>query len=137
LRALGRHVLVAAIALASTGCPGVDLGENPPDPPTCRPDQGYFEDVIWPEYLAPADTARSCVDATGCHRSSDGRGALRLDINDPASNYAIVTRFLNCGSPLDSSLWTKPVSRVTPHGGGDLFDEAELRMLFEDWFLAP
>lgn len=135
---MGRHVLLivllAAAALATAACPGVDLGENPPDPPSCRPDPIYFENVIWPEMLAPADPARSCVDEAGCHRSTDGRGPLRLDVTDPGSNYPIVIRFLNCGSPLDSSLWTKPVSGVTPHGGGDQFDEALLLTTFLDWF---
>lgn len=135
---MGRHVLLGTLlgmaVLVAAGCPGVDLGEDPPDPPTCRPDPAYFEDVIWPEFLAPADTTRSCVDAAGCHRDTDGRGPLRLDVDNPASNYVVVTRFLNCGSPLDSELWTKPVSGVNPHGGGDLFDEALLRTVFEDWF---
>jgi len=135
---MGRHVLLIAllttVALATAACPGVDLGEEPPPPPTCRPDPLYFEQIIWPEFLAPADPARSCVDEAACHRDSDGRSALRLDVANPASNYSIVTRFLNCGSPLDSSLWTKPVSMVGPHGGGDQFDAAELQATFETWF---
>ena len=138
---MGRHVLLiallASVAVATTACPGVDLGEVPPPPPTCRPDPLYFETVIWPQYLAPADPARSCVDEAACHRSTDGRSALRLNIDNPASNYPIVTRFLNCGSPLDSTLWSKPVSLITPHGGGDLFDEAELLTVFLDWFNQP
>lgn len=128
------RIALLAMAVVLTGCPDVDLGENPPDPPTCRPSESYFVDTIWPQMLDPADTSRSCVGAAGCHRTTDGRGPLRLDVSDPASNYQVVTRFLNCGSPLDSALWTKPVSGVDPHGGGDLFDASLLQDVFLQWF---
>ena len=140
MRRLAHALLVALVALTVTGCPTVDLGENPPDPPTCRPDFLYYQDVIYPEYIAPANTALSCVDAPGCHRVDDGRSALRLTINPPdhEGNYAIVSRFLNCGLPEASSMLTKPMSGVDPHGGGDMFDETfgptTPRGIFEEWF---
>jgi hypothetical protein len=117
---------LAAFTLA--GCPTVDLGENPPDPGRCRPDFAYYRDIIWPEFLAPTEPARSCVDAAGCHQRDNGRSALRLVVNEPIdhnSNYQVVTRFLNCGTPEASSLLTKPLTGLDPHGGGDLFDASD------------
>lgn len=112
-----------AAALTLPGCPTVDLGETPPDPPTCNADGLYYEQTIWPQYLAPAETATSCVGQAGCHRLEDGRSGLRLhtDPVDHEANLQIVVRFLNCGSPDLSSLLTKPISGVDSHGGGDLF----------------
>lgn len=139
----GRHVGVSALcalgAVLSAGCPTVDLGETPPDIGQCRPDRQYFEDVIWPEVLAPADPARSCVDAAGCHEASDGRSALRLDGVDPidqASNYDVVTRFLSCSTPSASPLLTKPLAGVEGHGGGDIFvgSDDPAVVAFEAWF---
>jgi hypothetical protein len=105
------------------GCPTVDLGDQPPDPEQCRPDMQYFHDHIWPEFLAPADPAKSCVAASGCHQSASGRSALRLETNpvDDAQNYQVVTRFLNCSTPEASPLLSKPLVGGDPHGGGDLF----------------
>lgn len=129
--------------LSSAGCPTVDLGDVPPDPGQCRPDPGYFRDVIWGGYLAPADEMRSCVSQAGCHRTGDGRSALRLsvppagmpDAVDHDANYAVVTRFLNCGSPAASSLLSKPIGGVDPHGGGDMFAAgSEPETLFLQWF---
>ena len=121
------------------GCPTVDLGDTPEDPPLCNPDRIYFEDVIWPEYLAPADPDRSCVGRTGCHRITDGRSALRLDTEEPidvSANYQVVRRFLNCGSPASSSLLTKPLGGLDPHAGGDLFADTTdpAVVAFEAWF---
>lgn len=114
--------------LLLAACPTVDLGDTPADPGVCRPDPGVYRDVIWPEVLAPADTSRSCVAQSGCHAVENGRSALRLEIpadeNDFAThdrNYDVVTRFLNCGTPDASSLVTKPLAGVDPHGGGDIF----------------
>jgi hypothetical protein len=118
----------------------VDLGETPPDPGVCRPDPTYFRDVIWPEYLAPTDPDKSCVGTSGCHASDTGRSALRLetDTSDPQvfdRNYAVVTRFLNCGSPDASSLLTKPISGVDSHGGSDLFGPGDPEeATFLGWF---
>ncbi|HTM19175.1 MAG TPA: hypothetical protein VL172_01665 [Kofleriaceae bacterium] len=130
-------LLLATMVSALAGCPTVDLGETPPDPDTCDVDFVYYRDVIWPQYLAPADTAKSCVGASQCHRHEDGRSALRLDTNpvDDDANYQVVVRFLNCGSPDDSPLLTKPEAELDPHGGGDLFTmgDAEVQT-FLMWF---
>lgn len=133
--------LVLAPLLA--GCPTVDLGDVPPDPGQCRPSRAYFEDVIWPEFIAPADTARSCVDAAGCHRRDDGRSALRLtlptgQIDDQRTmdrNYDAVVPFLNCGAPESSTMLTKPQSGIDAHAGGDLFDpDSDPALGFLTWF---
>ena len=139
---LGRVSLLATLLAVATGCPTVDLGDNPPEPGVCRPDPVYFRDTILPQYIAPADMTRSCVGAAGCHRQSDGRSSLRLDI-DPAApamadadaSYNVVIRFLNCGSPEASSLLTKPLSGIDTHGGDDLFDtNSEPYNAFLAWF---
>ena len=114
--------LVAMSALA--GCPTVDLGDTPPDVGQCLPDATYFQNVIWPQYIAPADQSKSCVGRSGCHDSSNGSSALRLSTATPidySSNYQIVTRFLDCGTPSNSELLTKPLAGVDNHGGGDIF----------------
>ena len=130
---------LVACAVTGAGCPTVDLGETPVSPGACRPDPAYFRDVLWDEYLAPADTARSCVGAGGCHRLEDGRSALRLHTGDPvdhARNYDVVTRFLSCGAPEASSLLTKPLAGQDPHGGGDLFEPgSDAETAFLQWFV--
>jgi hypothetical protein len=84
-----------------------------------------FEDTVWEMALAPADQSLSCVTAA-CHAKGTGRSALRLN-PDPQSagewqeNYDVTIRFLNCGTPLASSLITKPAAGGNPHGGGDLW----------------
>lgn len=132
----GAFLLVLSIALA--GCPTVDLGEMPVSPGACRPDPAYYRDVIWPEVLAPSDTARSCVSQGGCHQLENGRSAFRVSVGTPIdhdSNYNVVTRFLNCGTPEASSLLTKPLSGVDSHGGGDLFAPgSETEQVFLMWF---
>ena len=117
-------VALATCALAGTGCPTVDLGETPVSPGACRPDPAYFRDVMWPDFFAPQDAARSCVAAAACHRVEDGRSALRLETAEPIDqdhNYDVATRFLDCGAPEASSMLTKPLIGIDPHGGGDLF----------------
>jgi len=130
---------VLALALGLLGCPTVDLGDSPVAPGSCRPSRAYFETMIWPEYIAPADTSRSCVDEAGCHRQSDGRSSYRLatDPVDMSANYEATTRFLNCGSPTASSLLTKPLTGTDSHGGDDLFNmSSPSYTVFLDWFSA-
>ncbi|MCA9676868.1 MAG: hypothetical protein H6709_03015 [Kofleriaceae bacterium] len=125
-----------------TGCPTVDLGDTPADPGVCRPDPMYYRDVIWPEFLSPADTTKSCVANSGCHAAGNGRSALRLDTDvtgDPTAhdrNYNVVIRFLNCGTPDASALLTKPLAGVDPHGGDDIFPNTSDPAVtaFEGWF---
>lgn len=139
--ALARAAATLAVAVALTGlaaCPTIDLGEDPSNPAVCRPDPQYFREVIWPQYLAPADTSKSCVNATGCHSQSTGRSALRLDASmspDLDRNYQIAIRFLNCGTPSASPLLTKPLAGQDSHGGGDVFTSSDPAVAtFEGWF---
>jgi hypothetical protein len=134
-------VAVTAAAFALAACPTVELGEQPPAPGACRPDPAYYRDVIWPEVIAPAATERSCVGEAGCHQRSTGRSALRLISDEPLtladhnSNYDVVTRFLNCGTPEASSLLTKPLAGVDPHGGGDVWSAGSTEeTTFLQWF---
>ncbi len=136
-----RAVLAGVLLLSLTGCPTVDLGEEPPPPGLCRPDVGYYQDVIWVEIINSPDTAINCVGESGCHQRANGRSALRLitgaslSQSDHTQNYEVVTRFLNCGTPGASTFLTKPISGVDPHGGGDLFGPgAMIEDLFCGWF---
>ena len=136
-RAVGGAVALAALLCA--GCPTVDLGDDPVEPGVCRPDPDYFRTRVWPEFLAPPDMAKTCVGRSGCHGEADGRSALRLDNTDPIDftrNSQVVTRFLNCGTPEASSLYTKPLTGEDPHGGGDLFGGADpAAAVFLAWFM--
>lgn len=138
LRGLAPAALVMGLAAALAGCPTVDLGDVPPDPNVCRPDRTYYEEQIWPNYLAPTAPAKSCVAQAGCHAANNGRSALRLDTSNPPDhqqNYAVVTRFLNCNTPEASGLLTKPLASEDPHGGGDLFTATDMEVaVFEGWF---
>lgn len=130
-------LLISTCALGSAGCPTVDLGETPVSPGSCRPDPGYYRDVIWPEFIAPPDVSVSCVGDAGCHRIEDGRSALRFTTTpiDDNRNYDNLTRFLNCGAPEASAALTKPLSGVDPHGGGDLIDPgSSTETTFLEWF---
>lgn len=140
-----RSIATLALGLClAGGCSTVDLGQAPVAPGTCRPDEAYYKSTIWPQYLNPSDKNLSCVSQAGCHRSQDGRSALRLLTGDPLSdadqntNYNVVTRFLNCGSPEASPLLTKPESGTNPHAGGDLFDPgSNSETVFLKWFKQP
>ncbi|KAB2896171.1 MAG: hypothetical protein F9K40_15000 [Kofleriaceae bacterium] len=142
IRALVIMGLGGMAALVLSACPTVDLGDVPPDPNVCRPDRAYYEEMIWPSFLAPAEAANSCVAQAGCHAASNGRSALRLDTSDPPNhdaNYSAVTRFLNCNTPDASGLLTKPLSTEDPHGGGDIFTpgdavDDQAIAVFRGWF---
>jgi hypothetical protein len=140
-RTLASVATLTAMLAALAGCPTVDLGDDPADPGQCRPDPAYFEQTLWSSYLVTGDPATSCADQAGCHRREDGRSALRLELPAPGApvdynaNYSIVTRFLNCGTPDSSALFTKPVSGIDAHGGGDLFaPDSPSATAFLDWF---
>jgi hypothetical protein len=130
-------VLALAVLLVAA-CSTVDLGETPVAPASCNPSQSYFDSVIWPEYIAP-DSPRSCVDAPGCHRSSDGFSALQFTVDpvDDAANYEVATHFLNCGNFIASPLLTKPLEGIDAHGGKELFGANDPEyVVFTDWFAA-
>jgi hypothetical protein len=125
--------------MSLAACPTVDLGDQPEEAPLCNPGQDYFTDVIWPQYVAPADMQRSCVGRSGCHRASDGRSAMRLDASEPidyAGNYQVVRRFLNCSTPDASRMLTEPLAGTERHGGGDIFPSASdpAVVVFLQWF---
>lgn len=143
LPAIAGQRLALTVALCClffcAGCPTVDLGDTPPDIGQCRPDRQYYIDVIWPRFLAPAQPTRSCVAAAGCHDAQSGRSALRLSTVAPIEhdrNYQVVTRFLNCSTPLASELLTKPLAGIEAHQGGDIFpSSADAAVVdFQGWF---
>jgi hypothetical protein len=116
---------MAASLLAA--CPTVDLGDQPPVPGDCQPDQATFEMEIWPTALQTGDDATTCVKAN-CHSQATGRSGLRLiempvTAADHAANYDSVTRYLNCAAPESSRLVTKPLAGIDGHGGGDLWTD--------------
>ena len=133
--------LLASLPLLA-GCPTVDLGELPVPPGACRPDALYFEDVIWPEFIDTGNMATSCVDEGGCHQiGNNPKSSFRVSLAEPidyTENYKRVSTFLNCDSPASSSLLTRPISNVDPHGGGDLFAPGSpSEQAFLSWFLTP
>lgn len=136
---MGRLVALALLVL-TTGCPTLDLGEEPAAPGACRPDRLYFQDVIWPDFVNGAgNPALSCVSASGCHDANNGpRSSMRFETREPIDfqlNYDVMTRFLNCATPDESSALTKPLSARDSHGGGDLFGEADpATQTFLSWF---
>lgn len=133
--------LLLATALATSGCPTVDLGEMPVSPGACRPDPAYFEEVIWPQIIDTGNEASSCVEQGACHQQENGRSAFRVSRVEPidfAANYKVTTRFLNCGTPEASAFLTKPLGGVDSHGGGDIFEPgSEAEELFLGWFVGP
>ena len=64
------RALAGFLAVLATGCPTLDLGEAPIEAPQCRPDPGYFEDIIYPMYIE-AGGSDSCIGAGGCHDVTD------------------------------------------------------------------
>jgi hypothetical protein len=138
-----RRSLACLALLGLTGCPTVDLGGDLVEPGVCHPDPTYFHDEIWPNYLNQSDPAKSCTANAGCHSSTDGRSALRLEQpsgpTDTATyqrNYEVVIRFLNCSSPDASPLLTKPLAGTNSHGGGDIWPNTmdPAVMTFDGWF---
>jgi len=133
------NIAVIGGLVAVSGCPTIELGEEPESPTLCRPNQAYYQDVIWPDFIEIAgNDAASCTAAAGCHDIADGRSALRLSTAAPIDhdqNYRIVIRYLNCADPGSSSMLTKPMTGIDAHGGGDLFNQTDMpRDIFLQWF---
>src|SRR5262245_40028061 len=88
-----------------SGCPTVDLGDDPPDIGLCNPAGGitYFQNEIVPNYLKLADRANGCGRNGSCHERAHG---VAFDLTMPASpaNYRIAQQYLNCGQPDQSPL---------------------------------
>jgi hypothetical protein len=130
------HRVFACCALLLCGCPTVDLGDDPPAVALCNPAGGYdyFQTQIVPNYLKLADTTNGCGRSSMCHDRAHGAA---FDLTDPTSmaNYTLAKNYLNCGSPRQSDLLTKPLSGENGHGGGDLFDASSSEyMTFLGWF---
>jgi hypothetical protein len=125
-----KHWAVACCVVLLSGCPTVDLGDDPPDIGLCNPAQGltYFQNEIVPKYLKLADTANGCGRDGGCHNRAHG---LALDLADPTSsaNYRVTQQYLNCGQPRQSPLLTKPLAGEDGHGGGDLIQNGSTEMM--------
>lgn len=94
----------------------------------------YFQTEIVPNYLRLSDTANGCGRTSACHDRAHGAA---FDLANPTSmaNYTIARNYINCGSPRQSQLLTKPLGGEDGHGGGDLFDvdDAETTT-FLGWF---
>lgn len=133
-----RHWGLACCVALLCGCPTVDLGDNPPGVGLCNPTGGlpYFEMEIVPKYLKLSDTANGCGRDGGCHNRAHG---LALDLTPAnltsAANYRVAQQYLNCGTPTQSPLLTKPLAGTDGHGGGDLIAPMSTEaMIFENWF---
>lgn len=107
------------------GCPTVDLGDTPTDIGLCNPSGGidYFQTVIWPEVIRPADATKGCTRTGSCHNEAGGNALSFKTVPSPdfPFNYRQAQVFLNCGTPDASQLLTKPRAGQDPHGGGDIF----------------
>jgi hypothetical protein len=135
---MGNHWAFGAccvLALASSGCPTVDLGDPPADIGLCNPAMGlqYFTSQIEPNYFKLTDPVNSCARSTSCH---DGENGLTLaPTGSDQENYLISQGYLNCGDAMASELLTKPLAGIDGHGGGDLFTTADPQyMIFLNWF---
>jgi hypothetical protein len=133
-----RLAFYLALGGSLTGCPTVDLGDTPPDIGLCNPAGGidYFRDKVWPEYVVRTDPNKACTKAGACHNEAGGNalGFKTMPVDD-AFNYRQTQIYLNCGTPSASELFTKPVSGMDLHGGGDLFPPTDpAAQVFLDWF---
>lgn len=130
------RALVCSALLLLCGCPTVDLGDDPPAVGLCNPQGGfdYFRDMIVPSYLKLQDTAAGCGRSSMCHDRAHGAA---YDLSDPPSmaNYRLTLNYLNCGSPRQSQLLTKPLRGEDGHGGGELVENGSTEMMtFLMWF---
>jgi len=139
-----RHGVLACVALLCGcvvllgGCPTVDLGDDPPAVGLCNPANGmpYFQSDIVPKYLKLSDTANGCGRDGGCHNRAHGVAfdLTPANLTSP-SNYRIALQYLNCGTPLQSPLLTKPLAGQDGHGGGDIIQPGSAEyMTFQGWF---
>ena len=139
------ELLLAGCTLALAGCPTVDLGDTPPDIGLCNPKGGldYFQNRMWPEYLNKMTTdcgpnknlSCNCAQSS-CHGNGSSAGGLGFgNPTDFPTNYRAAQTFLNCGTPDQSLLLTKPLAGVEGHGGQDLFTMSDDQYkVFMGWF---
>jgi hypothetical protein len=136
-------VLALGLAIAAIGalaCETVDVGSPPADINACRPDQRFFYDRIWPEFLGREVSGKRCNDS-GCHDSGSPR-QLRIPAPtsmptlplppDWAAAYKSVTEQMFCTNVTSSPLVARP-SRAD-HGGGKLIEpDGQEVMLIRMW----
>jgi hypothetical protein len=131
VRTLAAAAPLLLLGAGLAGCPTVDVGDTPVAPPLCRPSLEAFRAPggIWDVAIDPPDPARSCIVAEGCHSQATGRSGLRLIAKSRdlftdvewSLNLDVVSRYLNCSTPSDSTFITKPEAGTDPHLGGDLW----------------
>ena len=135
----GGLALLAAAAVA-LGCETVQLGSPPADINACRPDQRFFYDRVWPEFLGRELSGKRCSDS-GCHDTGSPR-QLRIPAptsvpglplpTDWAAAYQSVTEQMFCSNVASSPLIARP-SRLD-HGGGKLIEpDGPEAMLVRMW----
>ncbi len=136
-----RRVAVLGALLAGAGaCQTVDVGSPPADINACRPDQRFFYERVWPEFLGRQVSGKRCNES-GCH---DGGSPRQMRLPDPTSApmlplpvdwaavYKAATEQMSCTNVSSSNLITRP-SRVD-HGGGKLIEpEGPEAMLVRMW----
>jgi hypothetical protein len=130
-----RAIACSALLLCS-GCPTVDLGDDPPAVGLCNPTGGYeyFQTMVVPQYLKLPDRTTGCGRNAMCHDRAHG-AAFDLDNPTSMANYNLAKNYLNCGSPRQSQLLTKPLAGEDGHGGGDLIQNGSTEMMvFLMWF---
>jgi hypothetical protein len=119
---------VAALFATGPGCDTVALGPPPADVNACRPNQQFFYERVWPEFLGKTFEGKSCGD-TGCHDASSARvlvvPAPRSQPGLPlppdwAAVYKSVTAQMSCTNVAASALLLRPAS--ADHRGGKLID---------------
>lgn len=111
------------VALGGSGCDTVELGTPPADVNACRPDETFFYERVWPEFLAREFAGRRCSDS-GCHDAASGRRpSLPAPTSQPGlplpPDWALVYKSaadqVICTSPSASPLVTRPSSAT--HAG--------------------
>lgn len=130
------HRAFACCLLLLSGCPTVDLGDDPPAVGLCNPTGGfeYFQEQIVPNFLKLEDRTNGCGRNAMCHDRAHGAA---YDLDDPTSpaNFQLTKNYLNCGQPRHSQLLTKPLTGEDGHGGGDLIENGSAEMMiFLEWF---
>jgi hypothetical protein len=110
----------ALALLVLSGCPTIELGDEPAAIGICYPDQGlpYFVSTIEPRYFLLQDPVNGCARSM-CHDSQ--HGGLSLSPADDMANFRSTQAYIRCGDPLSSPLLTKPLAGVDGHEGGDIF----------------
>ena len=132
--------LMALPLSGGLACETVDVGSPPADINACRPDQKFFYERVWPEFLGREVNGKRCNDS-GCHDAASPR-QMRIPAPtsppmlplpaDWAAAYKAATEQMSCTNVTSSPLLARP-SRVD-HGGGKLIEpEGDEAMLLRLW----